>query len=87
LPEGEPFGDNRVICNFHWQSDVDEARVLGAAVVARLHADPVFRADLEAARTELTPRFAPKGFRPTRGCKAEAAALAQHPKRTNTEGR
>ncbi len=53
LARGRSFGQSRVICNVHWQSDVIEGRSLGAAVVARLHADPLFRAELEAARTEL----------------------------------
>jgi len=35
------------ICGVHWQSDVDAGRLIGAAVVARLHADPVFRVQLD----------------------------------------
>jgi NADPH:quinone reductase-like Zn-dependent oxidoreductase len=37
----------------HWESDVIEGRFIGAAAVARLHADATFLADLEAAKTEL----------------------------------
>ena len=48
---------------------------MGDATVARLHADPTFRADLEAARAEVAA-VRTKGFPPTRDCKAEAAALA-----------
>jgi len=78
LARGRAFGQSRVICNVHWQSDVVEGRFMGAATVARLHADPVFRADLEAARTELAAARA-KGLKPIRDCKAEAEALSQYP--------
>ena len=66
-----------MVCNVHWQSDVIEGRFMGAAVVARLHADPQFRADVEAARAELADVRA-KGLKPTRDCPAEAEALASY---------
>ena len=78
LARGRAFGQSRVICNVHWQSDVIEGRSLGVATVARLHADPLFRAELEAARTELAAVRA-KGLKPARDCKAEADALARYP--------
>ncbi|MBW1812064.1 MAG: phosphatase PAP2 family protein, partial [Deltaproteobacteria bacterium] len=78
LARGRAFGESRVICNVHWHSDVIEGRFMGAAAVARLHADPVFRADLEAARAELAAVRA-KGLKPTRDCQAEADALAFSP--------
>jgi acid phosphatase (class A) len=55
IARGRAFGESRMICNVHWQSDVNEGRFMGAATVARLHADPVFLADLEAARNEIAP--------------------------------
>lgn len=78
LARGRAFGQSRVICNVHWQSDVIEGRMMGAATIARLHAEPLFRADLESARTELAVVRA-KGLKPARDCKAEAEALAQFP--------
>jgi acid phosphatase (class A) len=78
LLRGRAFGQSRVICNVHWQSDVIEGRSMGAATVARLHADPAFRADLEAARGELAA-VRSKGLKPARDCKAEAEALAEYP--------
>ncbi|HTP65085.1 MAG TPA: phosphatase PAP2 family protein [Geobacteraceae bacterium] len=78
LARGRAFGQSRVICNVHWESDVMEGRFMGAATVARLHGDPAFRADLEAARAELAAVRA-KGAKPARDCKAEAAALAEIP--------
>jgi len=59
------------------QSDVNEGRVMGASTVARLHADPGFKDDLEAAKLEYAVAVA-KGLRPTRDCAAEAAALEIH---------
>jgi len=49
---------------------------VGAGTVSRLHADPAFRADLEAAKAELASVRA-KGLKPTRDCKAEAGALGR----------
>ncbi|HEY6873208.1 MAG TPA: phosphatase PAP2 family protein [Geobacteraceae bacterium] len=74
LARGRAFGESRMVCNVHWGSDVAEWRVVGAATVARLHADPVFRADMEAARAELAAVRA-KGFGPQLDCAAEAAAM------------
>jgi acid phosphatase (class A) len=78
LARGLAFGQSRVICGVHWQSDVIEGRLIGAGTVARLHADPVFRADLEAAKAELAAVRA-KSLKPRHDCKTEAAALALQP--------
>lgn len=53
LARGREFGESRVVCNVHWQSDVNEGRFMGAATVARLHADPGFLADLQHAKKEV----------------------------------
>lgn len=50
---GRDFGDSRAICGVHWQSDVEAGRTLATALVARLHAEPAFQADLAAARVEV----------------------------------
>lgn len=69
------YGENRMVCNHHWLSDVTWGYFMGAAAVARIHADPAFRADVEAAKAELAAVRA-RGLKPTRDCKAEAAAMA-----------
>ncbi len=74
LARGRAYGESRVICNVHWHSDVVEGRFVGAAAVARLHADPAFRADLEAAKAEFAA-VRIRGLKPTRDCQAEADAL------------
>jgi acid phosphatase (class A) len=78
LARGRAFGDSRLICNVHWESDVIEGRFMGAATVARLHDEPEFLADLEAAKAELAAARA-KGLPPQSDCKFEAAALAETP--------
>ena len=75
LSRGRAFGESRLVCNHHWFSDVVWGRFMGAATVARLHADPTFLADLDAAREELA-KLRTKGVPATGDCKAEASALA-----------
>ena len=53
LKRGWEFGQSRIVCNAHWQSDVSQGRIMGAAAVARLHADPGFLKDLTAAKAEI----------------------------------
>jgi acid phosphatase (class A) len=75
LARGRAYGESRIVVNHHWYSDVVWGRFMGAATVARLHADATFRADMDAAREEISALLA-KGIVPTHDCKAEAAALA-----------
>jgi acid phosphatase (class A) len=53
LLRGREFGDSRVVCGVHYPSDVEAGRVIGAAVVARLHADAEFQAAMAEAKAEL----------------------------------
>ncbi|HXX03923.1 MAG TPA: phosphatase PAP2 family protein [Xanthobacteraceae bacterium] len=73
---GLAFGENRIVCNVHWASDVIEGRTIGAATVAKLHTDPTFLADLAAAKAELVAAR-DRQLAPQRDCKFEAEALAQ----------
>ena len=75
LARGRAFGESRIVCNHHWFSDVVWGRFMGAATVARLHADPTFLADLKAAKSEFAA-LRTKGVPPVGDCQAEAAALA-----------
>lgn len=74
LQRGRAFAQSRGICGVHWQSDIEAGRLVGAATVARLHANPVFNAQVEAARLEVA-RARAQGSPPAGGCAAEAAAL------------
>ncbi len=53
LKRGYEMGQSRVICGYHFQSDVDAARVISSAVVARLHANENFMKQLEKAKKEF----------------------------------
>jgi acid phosphatase (class A) len=74
IARGRAFGQSRVVCNVHWQSDVIEGQMMASAVVARMHAEAAFRADLDAARAELTALRA-KGATPARSCSLETETL------------
>jgi acid phosphatase (class A) len=78
LARGYAFGQSRVICGVHWQSDVDAGLIVGAAVAARLHANPEFQSQLQAAAKEVAKARA-NPVAPALDCAAEAAALYDNP--------
>ena len=53
LARGREFGDSRIVCGVHYQSDIEAGRYLGSAMVSRLHQDAAFTADLEKAKAEV----------------------------------
>jgi acid phosphatase (class A) len=53
LKRGFEMGQSRVICGYHWQSDVDAGRLAGSAAVAALHANPAFMEQLQKAKGEF----------------------------------
>jgi len=57
-----------------WEAASFATRI-AAATVARLHADPTFRGDLDAARAEVAAVLLSKSPVPE-NCAAETAALA-----------
>jgi acid phosphatase (class A) len=74
LARGRAFGQSREVCNVHWPSDVLEGQIMGSAIFARLHAEPAFRSDVDAARAEWAALRA-KSVPVARDCKLEAEAL------------
>lgn len=50
---GIEFGQSRVVCNMHWQSDVEAGYLMGSAQFSRLQADPQFQTDMIKAKTEV----------------------------------
>lgn len=76
LQRAHAFGQSRIICGVHWQSDVDSGRVMGAAAVARLQSDTTFTTQLALARQEIADARA-KGVKSPLNCAAEKAALGR----------
>jgi len=73
---GYAFGQSRVVCGVHWQSDVNAGRLVASVVVAQLHAHPDFAAQLSAARKEVEAARA-AGAKPAADCSLEQQALAK----------
>ncbi len=74
LQRGWHFGQSRGVCNVHWQSDIEQGRMVGAMLVARLHGIAEFRAAMDAAREELL-QLSRQNPPIDRDCAAEARAL------------
>ncbi len=52
LARGIAYGESRMVCNVHWQSDVNAGRTMGSVIVAALHTNSTFQKDLAEAKTE-----------------------------------
>lgn len=75
---GRNYGESRLVCNVHWQSDILEGRFMGAAAVARLHDNAAFNSDLKAARAEIAAARK-AGLHASRDCAAEENVLKVRP--------
>ena len=53
LARGVEFGESRVVCGFHYQSDVDAGRLAAAGLMARLRGEQTYRDAVEAVRKDL----------------------------------
>ena len=53
LARAYQYGQGRVITGYHWQTDVEAGRLVGAAVYARLHNSDEFLKQFERAKKEL----------------------------------
>lgn len=69
LQRGREFGESRVICGSHWQSDIDAGNEVGRLVVAELHRNKAFASDFEAAKREAAQLRA-SGAKPSNRCDA-----------------
>lgn len=79
LVRARAFGESRLVCGVHNMSAVESGRTNASALVAGLHGSPDFRADMEAARTEIAATRA-KGPAPdAAGCAAEAEVTKSSP--------
>lgn len=58
LKRGYEYGESRVIVGFHYQSDVDDARILTTILNNRLHADDEFMRLIQKAKDEFARKKA-----------------------------
>ena len=75
LARGRAFGESRNVCNAHWYSDVVAGRLVGAAAVARLHANEEFTQAMDAARLDIK-RMRREGAAPEGDCSIEIETLS-----------
>jgi acid phosphatase (class A) len=54
LARASDYAESRLYCGVHYRSDIEAGHVLGNVLVERLRTSPAFKAELEAARAELT---------------------------------
>ena len=54
MKRARSYGESRVVCGAHYESDVEAGRVVASALFAVLQTNSQFRADLDSARAELT---------------------------------
>ncbi|HET6970112.1 MAG TPA: phosphatase PAP2 family protein [Phenylobacterium sp.] len=54
LARASDYAESRLVCGAHYRRDVEAGQALGTALVIKLMEKPAFRAEVEAARTELT---------------------------------
>ncbi len=61
LKFGKSTGDLRIACRVHWASDVAGGRLMATALYQRIEDTPAYKADLHAARIELSLAPVPEG--------------------------
>jgi acid phosphatase (class A) len=78
LSRARAFGESRVVCGVHNASAIEGGRTAASSLNAVLNSDATFRADMDAARTELAALRGSAADRP-QACPAEAALTARTP--------
>ncbi len=78
LSRARAYGESRVVCGVHNASAIEAGRTDASALVAALHGDAAFRADLDGARAEMAALRA-SGPPDAGACSAEAALTANSP--------
>jgi acid phosphatase (class A) len=53
LARGREFGESRIVCGAHWETDVEAGRVLGERLVNRLQTTLIFENELQEVRQEI----------------------------------
>jgi acid phosphatase (class A) len=80
LARSRAFGESRVVCGVHTVTDITEGRTNASALVAVLHSNPAFRADVEVAGAALRAAIAAPHAAPDAAqCEIEADAEEHTP--------
>jgi acid phosphatase (class A) len=79
LIRGRAYGESRLVCGVHNLSAIEAGRTNASIVVAALHGDPAFRADLEAARAEVAAARQAPPPPAAAACSAEAGLTEKSP--------
>ncbi len=75
LARARSYGESRVVCGVHYQSDVQAGRMAASALFGALQASPDFKADLDRAGREMRRlRAAPASALDPAECRMEAEA-------------
>ena len=53
LARSHEFAENRLVCGYHYRSDIVAGQEFGTVLAQRLMADPSFQTQMAAARREL----------------------------------
>ncbi len=89
LARGYMFGDSRIIAGYHWQSDVDAARLAASAAYAKLHTSERFLQQMAKARKEFADLKAAKVGTPVKAqttADSHAYTVAGTPANDQTRG-
>lgn len=78
LLRARAYGESRVVCGVHNASAVEAGIVTATAIVAALHGSDGFRADMEAAKSELA-RLPVSSQAALQSCALEATTISKPP--------
>lgn len=53
LKKGYEFGQSRVICGYHWQSDITNSSIIASTLIMKLHNNKRFIQDINQAKEEF----------------------------------
>ncbi len=77
INRGRAFGESRVVCGVHYLTDVEAGRLTATALIAALHGNSEFEADMDAARAELASLRSASAAKPDgAACAATQPSLA-----------
>jgi acid phosphatase (class A) len=79
LVRGRAYGESRLVCGVHNLSAFEAGLTDASALVAALHGSADFRADLDAARTEVAAARRAGPAPDPQACAAEAALIEKSP--------